>query len=94
MKLVPGYIKTAIKNAPENLCFPGYIERDELCEAYYLFTFFSYEETEGIVVLEALACGIPALIGDIPFYEGWLTDRKTSTKQKTTRNLPRKQPAF
>lgn len=84
-KLVPGHIQTAIKNAPENLSFPGYIERDELRDAYCgcdLFTFFSYEETEGIVVLEALACGIPALVRDIPVYEGWLTDGKNIYKAK------------
>ncbi len=83
--LVPGHIQTAIKNAPANLSFPGYIERDELCEAYNgcdLFAFFSYEETEGIVVLEALACKIPALVRDIPVYEGWLTDGKDIYKAK------------
>lgn len=36
--------------------------------------FFSYEETEGIVVLEALSCEIPVIVRDIPVYEGWLTD--------------------
>ncbi|MEY8353382.1 glycosyltransferase [Lachnospiraceae bacterium 54-53] len=85
LNLVPEHIQTAVKNAPENLSFPGYIERDELRDAYCgcdLFTFFSYEETEGIVVLEALACGIPALVRDIPVYEGWLADGKNIYKAK------------
>lgn len=85
LNLVPKNIRTAIKNAPENLCFPGYVERDELRDAYCgcdLFAFLSKEETEGIVVLEALACGIPTLVRDIPVYEGWLADRKNVYKAK------------
>lgn len=77
LNLVPKKIRTAIKNAPGNLCFPGYVERGELRNAYCgcdLFAFLSTEETEGIVVLEALACGIPTLVRDIPVYEGWLAD--------------------
>jgi 1,2-diacylglycerol-3-alpha-glucose alpha-1,2-glucosyltransferase len=73
----------SIETAPVNLYFPGYVERDELRDAYCgcdLFAFLSKEETEGIVVLEALACGIPALVRDIPVYEGWLTDRKNVYK--------------
>ena len=34
----------------------------------------SHEETEGIVVLEALACGTPTVVRDIPVYSGWLRD--------------------
>ena len=57
------------------MTFPGYVSREELREAYCgcdVFAFLSHEETEGIVVLEALACGIPTVLRDIPVYEGWL----------------------
>jgi 1,2-diacylglycerol-3-alpha-glucose alpha-1,2-glucosyltransferase len=77
LNLVPKRIRTAIQNAPKNLSFPGYVERDELRDAYCgcdLFAFLSQEETEGIVVLEALACGISTLVRDIPVYEDWLAD--------------------
>ncbi|HML38457.1 MAG TPA: glycosyltransferase [Bacillota bacterium] len=83
--LVPRRIRAVIQNAPENLSFPGYVERDELRDAYCgcdLFAFLSTEETEGIVVLEALACGIPTLVRDIPVYEGWLSDGKDLYKAK------------
>lgn len=81
--LVPERIRAAIENAPENLCFPGYVERDELRNAYCgcdLFAFLSKEETEGIVVLEALACGIPTLVRDIPVYEDWLANGRNVYK--------------
>jgi 1,2-diacylglycerol-3-alpha-glucose alpha-1,2-glucosyltransferase len=75
LNLVPKKISSAIKNAPENLYFPGYVEQSELRDAYCgcdLFDFMSTEETEGIVVLEALACGIPTIVRNIPVYNGWL----------------------
>jgi len=77
LNLVPEKIRSAVEKAPENLCFPGYVEREELRDAYCgcnLFAFMSTEETEGIVVLEALACGTPTILRDIPVYDGWLED--------------------
>ncbi len=44
----------------------------------------SHEETEGIVVLEALACGIPTVVRDIPVYAGWLRDGKNVYKADST----------
>ncbi len=57
--------------------FPGYVGREDLRDAYCgadAFLFLSREETEGIVVLEALACGVPTILRDIPVYRGWLSD--------------------
>ena len=85
LKLVPKSIRTAIKNAPDNLCFPGYVKRGELRDAYCgcdLFDFMSTEETEGIVVLEALACGIPTIVRDITVYTDWLEDGVNVYKAK------------
>lgn len=93
LNLVPKSIRTAIKNAPENLCFPGYVKREELRDAYCgcdLFDFMSTEETEGIVVLEALACGIPTIVRDIPVYEDWLEDGVNVYKAKDFRTFAEK----
>ncbi|MCX4370659.1 MAG: glycosyltransferase family 4 protein [Dysosmobacter sp.] len=76
-KLIPQEIAQAIQHAPANVLFPGYVDREKLREAYQgadVFAFLSHEETEGIVVLEALACGIPTVLRDIPVYGGWLQD--------------------
>ncbi|MFI3251819.1 MAG: glycosyltransferase family 4 protein [bacterium] len=75
--VVPSHVKHAIKTAPSNVNFAGYVSRDELRTAYRsadLYAFFSHEETEGIVILEALACEIPMVIRDIPVYDDWLED--------------------
>lgn len=93
LNLVPKSIRTAIKNAPDNLCFPGYVEREELRDAYCgcdLFDFMSTEETEGIVVLEALACGIPTIVRDIPVYEDWLENGVNVYKAKDFRAFAEK----
>ena len=73
--LIPGKIRKAIRTVPANVHFPGYVSREELKEAYCgsdAFLFLTKEETEGIVLLEALACEIPVVLRDIPIYENWL----------------------
>ncbi len=84
--LIPRTIKDAIASAPKNLIFAGYVTKEELRDAYCiadLFAFMSHEETEGIVVLEALACKIPMIVRSIPVYEDWLEDNKNVYKAKS-----------
>ena len=75
--LMTDEVMKAMRRATPNVLFPGYVSQDELCNAYCgcdLFCFMSHEETEGIVVLEALASQIPVLVRNIPVYQGWLHD--------------------
>lgn len=83
LNLVPHSVREAIENPLPNLHFPGYVNRNDLRDAYCgsdLFLFLTNEETEGIVLLEALASKIPILVRDIPVYENWLSDGETVYK--------------
>ena len=42
----------------------------------------TYEENEGIVVLEALSSKLPVVVRDIPVYENWLEDGKNCFKAR------------
>lgn len=87
---VPSKIRRMIRKAPDNLIFAGYVNSDDLRQAYEccdLFLFLSREETEGIVVLEALSCEIPIVIRDIPVYNEWLSDRSNVYKFRDINKL-------
>ena len=60
---------------PDNVIFAGYIKGDVFEGAMSgadAFFFPSREETEGIVVLEALASHQHVVLRDIPVYHGWV----------------------
>jgi 1,2-diacylglycerol-3-alpha-glucose alpha-1,2-glucosyltransferase len=74
--ILPHSIRKILKNPPKNLLFPGFVPQETLLGAYNaadIFFFPSYEENEGIVVLEALAMKTPLLVRDIPVYADWLS---------------------
>lgn len=74
---VPGNVRAAVRTKRDNLIFAGYVPPEVLKQAYSgsdLFLFPTFEETEGIVLLEALAMRLPVLVRDIPIYREWLTD--------------------
>ena len=74
--IIPPKIRRLVfKNHPKNCIFPGYMSGDVFEGSFTgadLFFFPSLEETEGIVILEALASRVPILIRDIPVYSGWM----------------------
>lgn len=93
LNTVPKKIRDAVTTKLDNLYFPGYYPRNLLRKAYAgadLFFFPTYEETEGIVLLEALASKIPVLIRDIPIYEGWFEDGKNVYKGKNNQEFKKK----
>lgn len=68
-------IKDLLDKLPDNVILPGYVSGDIIKGAYgrsNIFFFPSREETEGIVVLEALACKCNILLRDIPVFSDWL----------------------
>ena len=79
-------VNQALKTELPNLHFPGLATQEELKEAYSgsdLFLFLTHEETEGIVLLEALAMKLPVLIRDIPIYKDWFQDGENGYKAST-----------
>ncbi|WP_025728352.1 glycosyltransferase family 4 protein [Atopobacter phocae] len=82
---IPSHVRQAIKTAPDNAIFPGYVPASELREAYVgcdAFVFLTQEETEGIVLLEALALKVPTIVRDIPIYREWFIDNEHVLKGK------------
>ena len=80
---LPHKINKAIRKRPKNVVMPGYIDNDILkggLQYASCFLFPTKEETEGIVVLEALASYTPVLVSNIPTYKDWLEDGKNCYK--------------
>ncbi len=72
-RLIQSDTQKLLKTELPNLHFVGYIT--DMVAAYSaadLFFMPSYEETEGIVVLEALSMRVPTLVRNIGVYDGWL----------------------
>jgi 1,2-diacylglycerol-3-alpha-glucose alpha-1,2-glucosyltransferase len=82
-RMITKDVAAAVAGAPDNCLFPGYVQKPVLRDAYCgadAFCFLTREETEGIVLLEALACGAPTLVSDIPIYRDWLPDGEVTHK--------------
>lgn len=76
-RMLTADVRRALAAAPANALFPGFITAEELREAYCgadAFCFLTKEETEGIVLWEALACETPALVRAIPIYRDGMPD--------------------
>ncbi len=72
-------IKKAIKNKPSNVIMPGYIAGNIIKGAFSsadVLLFPSYEETEGIVILEAMASKLPVIVRDIGVYDDYTHEKE------------------
>jgi len=79
----PLSIRNVIRKSPENLLFPGYLSFEMLLGALSaadVFFFPSYEENEGIAVLEACSMKCPVVIRDIPVYQDWMISGENCLK--------------
>ncbi len=81
--IIPPKINEVLEHHPDNVIFPGYVKGAIIEGAYSnanCFFFPSYEETEGIVVLEALAARQQVIVRDIGAFDPWLVSGKNCYK--------------
>lgn len=79
-------IKKEMDDVPANFHTPGYVNSEDLRQAYAgsdLYAFLTHEETEGIVLLEALASKSKILIRDIEIFEDGFVDGENIYKGKS-----------
>lgn len=82
--LAPRSTKRLVAQAPENVAFPGFIDDKRRAFAGAdVFLSPTYQETQGMSVLEAAFCGLPIVVRDIPVFE-YLTHGETCLKGETT----------
>ncbi len=76
--------KRLTQHAPKNTLFTGFVPD---VTAYYsamdIFVFPSYEENQGMAILEAASSGLPIIVRDLPVYRGWLVHGENCLIAKT-----------
>jgi len=66
-------MRRALADKPDNVIIAGFV--DDIVAALCcgdVFLFPSYEENQGIALLEAACIGLPIVLRPLPVYEGWL----------------------
>lgn len=79
-------VRKAVHTKLDNLTFAGYVEQDMIIKALNgcdVYLFPTYEETEGIPIIEACACKTTAIVRDIPIFDDWLEDGVNVYKAKS-----------
>jgi glycosyltransferase involved in cell wall biosynthesis len=82
--LASSVVRQRVSNPPQNATFTGWI--DDIRGAYAagdIYLFPTKNETQGIAALEAMACGKPVVIRDIPTFESLYTDGVDCLKCET-----------
>jgi 1,2-diacylglycerol-3-alpha-glucose alpha-1,2-glucosyltransferase len=78
-------VRRYTQNPPANVQFTGWVEdKPGMFGAGDIFFFPTKVENQGIVVLEAMACGKACIISDIPVFEEFFTDGEDCLKCSTT----------
>ncbi|MCL5004489.1 MAG: glycosyltransferase family 4 protein [Patescibacteria group bacterium] len=84
----PIFVKALPKKLPENVRFTGYVEdQNAAFNSLDIFIFPSFEENEGMAILEAASVELPILVRDIPVYNGWLIHGVNCLKAKNEKEF-------
>ena len=78
-------VRKAVNTKLDNLLFAGYVEQEVIRDAMNgcdIYVFPTFEETEGIPIIEACACKTTSIVRDIPIFEDWLEDGVNVYKAK------------
>ena len=78
-------VRRAVNTKLPNLTWAGYVPQLKITEAMSgadLYVFPTFEETEGIPIIEACASKQNAIVRDIPIFDEWLEDGKNIYKAK------------
>lgn len=68
-------VRKYVQKPPENVTFTGWIEdKRGAFAAGDIYFFPTKEENQGIATLEAMSCGIPAVLNDIPVFREYYED--------------------
>lgn len=89
----PLKIREAVNTKLPNLHFAGYVEQSMIHAALSgadLFAMLTYEETEGIPIMEAGIAKIPILVRDIPIFKDWFIDGIHAYKGKNNEEFKTK----
>ncbi|TDG70858.1 hypothetical protein C5L31_001635 [Secundilactobacillus malefermentans] len=78
-RITDGYseLKKVVDNPPENLSFPGIVDRNKLVDYYNLSDVFllpSYSELFPMSILESFSTGTPVLLRDLDLYPAIIED--------------------
>ena len=86
-------VRKAVSTKLDNLIFAGYVEQDTICQALNgcnVYIVPTYEETEGITIIEAASCKTNMVVRDIPVFNGWLENGKNVHKARNVSEFKNK----
>lgn len=78
------------EKVPPNASLKGYVQ--DIVSEYHaasIFVFPSFEENQGMAVLEAAAAGLPIIVRDLPVYRDWLIDGENCLKARLEEDFSR-----
>lgn len=86
-------VRKAVNTKLNNLIFAGYVEQETICQALNgcdVYIAPTYEETEGITIIEAASCKTNMVVRDIPVFNGWLENGKNVYKARNVNEFKNK----
>jgi len=90
-------VRNAVNTKLDNLTFAGHVDREMIRSALNgcdIYIFPTLEETEGIPIIEAIACQTNSIIRDIPIFDEWLEDGTNVYKAKDVDEFEKKIKLF